>query len=146
MDCADKSDENTCDYLKFGKIYAEELQPRDQVGSPLIVYMNVSILALPAIDTMNLKFTADFYLNMRWYDLRIDLRDLNENSALNPLNENDLKSLWTPQLSFLNALGPVQTEVDYLVSGKLIRETDSLPEDYSTAMEGGGILLDITVQ
>ena len=40
-----------------------------------------------------------------------------------------------PRLSFVNALGPFQTEVDPLLSGELIRETEPLAEDYSTATE-----------
>ena len=47
IDCADKSDENTCDYLKYGRNYAKELIPRDASGAPVTVYLNVSILAFP---------------------------------------------------------------------------------------------------
>ena len=74
IDCEDKSDEYECTYLKFGPNYAKELIPRDENGGALIVYMNVSVLAFPFIETVNLKFTADFFLNLRWYDLRIDFR------------------------------------------------------------------------
>jgi hypothetical protein len=98
--------------------------------------MDVSILAFPEIDTFNLRFTVDFFLNMRWNDLRIDFRDLNEISSLNTLNDNDQKSIWVPKLGFVNALGPFQTEVDELSSGELIRESGQLPEDYSTSIEG----------
>ena len=91
MNCIDKSDEYYCDYLRFGENYASgkkilltkflcfviknstyisELVPRDESGNPLIVYMNVSVLAFPFIETMNLKFTADYFLNLKWYDLR----------------------------------------------------------------------------
>ncbi len=49
--------------------------PRDaDVREAVVVYLNVSILALPYIDTAQLKFTADFYLNLRWYDLRVNLQ------------------------------------------------------------------------
>ena len=67
IDCVDKSDEYYCDYLRFGENYAKELVPRDESGSPLIVYMNVSVLAFPFIETVNLKFTADYFLNLKWY-------------------------------------------------------------------------------
>ena len=50
----------------FGSNYAKALIPKDRTGNPLTVYMNVSILAFPFIDTVNLKFTADFFLNLRW--------------------------------------------------------------------------------
>ncbi len=47
---------------------------RDEKGHTLLVYVNVSVLAFPFIETFNLKFTSDFFLQMRWYDLRIDLQ------------------------------------------------------------------------
>ena len=49
IDCADKSDENTCDYLKYGRNYAKQLIPRDASGTPVTVYLNVSILAFPGM-------------------------------------------------------------------------------------------------
>ena len=52
--------------------------------------MSLSVLAFTSIDTVNLKFTADYYLNLRWYDLRIDFRDLNEVTALNALSIEDM--------------------------------------------------------
>ena len=70
IDCIDQSDEFYCDYLRFGENYASELAPRDESGNVLIVYMNVSVLAFPFIETIDLKFTADYFLNLKWYDLR----------------------------------------------------------------------------
>jgi hypothetical protein len=136
LDCEDETDENTCDYLSFGVNYAKELIPRGTSGSPLKVYMNISILAFNEIDTVNLRFTVDFFLNMRWYDLRIDFRDLNKISSLNSLSADDRDSIWVPKLGFENALGPFQTEVDSLTAGELIRETGPLPQDYSKSIEG----------
>ena len=65
IDCADKSDEINCDYLRFGSNYAKELIPREGKDA-LVVYLNISVIAFPNIDTVNLKFTADYYLNLRW--------------------------------------------------------------------------------
>jgi hypothetical protein len=103
-----------------------------------MLFINASILAFPFIETVNLKFTVDFFLSLRWYDTRIDFRDLNNVSSLNALGQNHMSSLWTPSLSFINALGPYQTTVDALTSGHLIREHESLSEDYSLANEGIG--------
>lgn len=60
-----RSDEINCAYLKFGGSYAKELIPRDAGGETTIVHINISVLAFPFIDTVNLKFTADFFLNLR---------------------------------------------------------------------------------
>ena len=106
-------------------------------GNALVVYLNVSVLAFPFIDTFNLKITADFFLNLRWYDLRIEYRDLNNITSLNSLSDEDLMQVWSPKLSFVNALGPYQTMVDKFTSGHLVRQ-DKFPlaEDYTMATEG----------
>ena len=98
--------------------------------------MNVSILAFPKIDTMNLKFTSDFYLNLRWYDLRIQLLDLNNNTFLNGMSFEDRKSVWAPTLAFLNALGPYSTIVDETSGGVLVREGRPLQENIELPIEG----------
>ena len=90
--------------------------PRDETGKALIVYMNVSVLAFPFIETVALKFTADFYLNLKWYDLRIDFRDLNNVTSLNTLSRADQDAIWTPKLGFTNALGPFQVLISKTIS------------------------------
>ena len=137
IDCQDKSDEYGCDYLKMSDSYAKELIPRDEAREALAVYINVTILAFPNIDAVNLKFTSDFFLNLRWYDFRIDFRDLNNVSSLNTLNPADQDAIWTPRLTFVNALGPFQTLVDELTTGYLVREDiDPIEEDPDQATEG----------
>ena len=113
FDCQDKSDEYYCDYLRFGESYAKDLIPRDESGKALVVYMNVSVLAFPKIETIALRFTADFYLNLKWYDLRLDFRDLNTITSLNTLSRTDRDAIWTPKLGFTNALGPFQVLNEY---------------------------------
>ena len=78
-----------CEILKLDKNYRGELFPRELDNSALTVYMNVSILAFPKvtlvmgtrvinhvtmfqIDTLQLYFTTDFILTMRWRDPRLD--------------------------------------------------------------------------
>jgi hypothetical protein len=130
------SDEDSCNFLSLGKNYAKELLPSDLKGSTLKVYLNVSILAIPNIDTNNIKYTVDFYLSMRWYDPRITANNLNDMSSLNSLSLKEINSIWTPQLAFDNGLGPFETEIDKLSHGKMVRETGALAEDYTTATEG----------
>jgi hypothetical protein len=126
-----------CFYLEFGKSYAQEISPKSQErGSPLKIYLNVSILAFPSIETVGLKFTADFYLNLRWYDSRLNYRDLNVAHSLNSLSTESMLDIWVPQLAFTNSLGPYQTVVDELTVGLLIREDDPLPEDITKDKEG----------
>ena len=138
INCEDKSDEYNCQYIKLGSNYNKGILPIDveAAGEPLTVYINVSILAFPDIDTMNLKFTADFYLNMRWYDLRLEYQDLNNLTFLNAISDEDKRSLWVPKLAFLNALGPYTTVVDDVNSGVIVREGSRLNEKINLATEG----------
>ena len=85
---------------------------------------------------MKLSFTSDFFLNLRWYDLRVSLQDLNVVTTLNILSTADKAEIWTPKLAFTNALGPFETEVDSLTSGVLIREGQPLEEDITLETEG----------
>ena len=135
LDCADESDEKDCDYLSLGPNYGSELIPRDNTGAACLVYINATILAFPEIDTVNLKFTADFYLHLRWYDFRIDYKDLNNLTTLNSLSESDRDSIWSPTLAFVNALGPYTTVLDDKSSGILVREGAPLQEDITLPTE-----------
>ena len=75
------------------------------------------------------------YLNIG-YDVRIDFRDLNNVTSLNVLDSSDRDLIWYPRLGFTNALGPVQTQVDDLTIGMLVREDSPLAEDITLAIEG----------
>ncbi len=135
MDCEDASDEANCDYINHGDNYAKEIAPKNG-PNPLTVYTGVSILAIPSIDTVKLKFTVDYHHTMKWYDSRLSFNDLNNITALNALSENDQDCLWVPSLSFVNALGPYQTIVDDKTTGVLIREDEPLMERLERAVEG----------
>ena len=138
IDCKDISDEEDCDYLTLDeqRHYAKEMIPRGTSGDPCLRHINVSIMAFPLIETINMKFSADFYLNLRWYEPRIFFYDLNNVTSLNSLSKHDQNLIWTPQLTFVNSLGPYQTVTDSMTSGILIREQNPLPEDVTLPQEG----------
>ena len=136
IDCEDKSDESNCEPVIIGANYVKEMAPIPKSRDPCLVYINISVLSIPHIETVNLQFTADFYLNLRWYDLRLDFTDLKNITYVNKLGLPDLEAIWTPRLVFLNALGPYQTVIDDLSSGLVSCEGMSLPEDISLSTEG----------
>ena len=101
----------------------------------MLVYMNVSILALPDIDSLNLKFTANFHLSLRWYDYRLTFSNLDRRSILNSVSEDSMNAIWSPVLGFTNALGPYQTTVDNLNQLNLVRESNPIDEDLALSHE-----------
>ena len=110
-DCNDGSDEVNCDLIKWklSNSYKAEVAP---YGTPLKIFISANILAFPSIDTIGLKFTADFFLNLRWYDPRLHWKNLQDEYTVNALDDANKFSVWTPRLSFENALGNIITELD----------------------------------
>lgn len=47
-----------------------------------------------------------------------------------------MNGIWTPKIAFVNALGPIQTEVDKLSDGVLVKEDEPLGEDVALFREG----------
>ena len=134
FDCKDHTDEKDCHLIQTGKHYTKEILPVSESLDPCVIYMNVSILAFPVISTKDVKFTADFYLNLKWHDLRINLWDLNHKFTFNRLSKNDEETIWIPKLSFINSLGPVSAIGSS--TSFVIRENDPLEEEISLTTEG----------
>ena len=132
--CQDYSDEKNCQKTQINDDYIKELLPVSETQEPCIIYINMSINSFTEISTKHVKFTTDFYLNLRWHDLRISLWDLDHNYIKNRMTQNNLEKLWQPTLVFTNSLGP-QNPIGSK-RGALIREGNPLEEDISLAKEG----------
>ena len=134
LNCADQSDEYECAGIENGNEYAREKTPISMKAEQTVIYINASILSFPRISTKDNKFYADFYLNLRWYDLRINMLNLDQNYFKNTLSKEELDALWVPNLAFTNSLGQLYSKRP--MEGFLIRESDPLNEDISLAIEG----------
>ena len=69
------------------------------------------------------------------YDGRLIFKDLNSNSLLNGVQTSSLSQLWTPQLAFINALGPYQTVVDDLSVCTIVLEKNPTFNDLTQSLE-----------
>ena len=107
-DCPDGSDELECNLIKWDKSYKPTHTP---FGTPFKVFVSANILAFPSIDTLGLKFTANFFLNLRWFDDRLQFKNLHDNFTHNSLNNTNKFNIWTPLMSFENGLGSIMAEV-----------------------------------
>lgn len=140
MDCTTGEDESNCTYVSFEPSYIKTIMPKmfnsKTNDYTMDVKINISILAFPAIDTTNLVFTADFVLNLRWYDDRLILHDLNNVSVLNTLNEDIVDQLWKPKLTFVNALGPFQTKYDKETYAFVVKQGEPNTLDMTQSKEG----------
>ena len=123
-DCDDQSDEIGCELITFKKGYLKGIVPKEKVDTyrnARNVTLMVNIKSFPEINAIKLAFTMNFNLRMMWSDHRLIMNDLNTlNTMSNVINEEDLKNLWMPVLSFSNALGPFQTKLDEQTFGTIM--------------------------
>ena len=138
--CKDHTDEENCENMKIKDGYVKEILPVSETQEPLIVYINVSINTYPVISTKNVRFTADFYLNLRWRDLRLTFWNLEHDFVKNGISQKNLGKMWQPKLVFKNSLG--QQNPIGSTSGTLIRDGSPLDEDIMLATEGKYLHLD----
>ena len=147
MDCPDGSDENHCDNLNMEVVdYLRNLPPPLAQSDANNVFFNITILSLPAIDTVGQKITCRFALALRWRDSRLNFANLNSDISLNVLSEEALTMFWAPKITFSNALGNYQTVVDDLTHGVLVMEGEGVETGVEEATEGSNmvVLLDCT--
>ena len=133
-DCKDHTDEVNCENMEIKDGYVKEILPVPETREPCMVYINVSINTYPVISTKNVRFTADFYLNLRWRDLRLTFWNLKHDFFKNRISQKNLEKMWQPKLVFKNSLG--QQNPIGSTSGTLIRDGSPLKEDITLATEG----------
>ena len=104
-------------------------------GDPLLVTVNVTILAFPEVNTLELSYTVDFILLMQWNDNRLQFYNLREQYDLNSLSNSVQKQIWAPALSFPNARQAEGTVVHDLALTRILKNGDPLPDDTSLAVE-----------
>lgn len=135
VDCPDSSDEKDCGVLKVPDDYRSQIFPITATGEPLLVTVNVTILAFPEVNTLELSYTVDFILLMQWNDNRLQFYNLREQYDLNSLSNSVQKQIWAPALSFPNARQAEGTVVDDLALTRILKNGDPLPDDTSLAVE-----------
>ncbi len=133
-DCSDESDEDGCDYLEVDEHYIKEVPPptkanaKSDGSSPLPISVAMTIHSFASVDTVNLKFTADFTLILSWNDRRLSFSNLNLASEMNVIGEDVFGNIWTPQMAFSNVLGSYQVVADDQAEVILMRNRSSSPK------------------
>ncbi|XP_068215616.1 uncharacterized protein [Palaemon carinicauda] len=134
-DCPDESDETACSIVTLPSGYKSNVPPR--ILSHLEAYpvlIHVNILALEIV-TDKMEIVMDFEISLSWLDWRLIFNNLKEDSIINSLQIELMKSLWVPQVSFGNAKGNVHTLVDEETRGVILRQGDARRGDLTRAME-----------
>merc|ERR1719445_571552 len=98
VDCPDRSDEKDCELLVLPDDYRGEKFPIQNSREPIGLYMNLSILAFPDVDTLKSNYLVDFVISMRWIDPRLTYLNLKELYYLNSLPLDIMQKMWIPKM------------------------------------------------
>ena len=106
-DCKDSSDEKGCQLVVLNEGYNKDVPPLSMTnsGQKIPVEVNVSIRLFKVVDIDELGNTIDlqFEIELQWFDGRHTYNDLKgDRSALNRVNETDLKRIWLPLIVYWN--------------------------------------------
>ncbi|XP_047494212.1 uncharacterized protein LOC125042554 [Penaeus chinensis] len=137
--CNDYSDEEDCSVLSLQQItdgYRPEIPPPSiDNGTALNVLVRVYVVTLTSINTVNMEFTADFILQMRWYDARLFFENLKDETDLNALTQTEKKSIWVPTLSFKSARGNRRSLLDEETKVYVLKRGQPIPSDMTFVHE-----------
>ncbi|TRY78459.1 hypothetical protein TCAL_11687 [Tigriopus californicus] len=137
QNCEDGSDEIQCTILELPDGYRTSSPPPPAILSePVKIDLNIDIISFSEIDVNKMKISIDFYLSMTWFDPRLTFHNLREGFALNPLSLEEMKSLWFPELSFVNTAGNEISLIDDSTETYVFRNGsnyfNSLAENHET--------------
>ncbi|XP_068236921.1 uncharacterized protein [Palaemon carinicauda] len=129
-DCLDNSDEAACMMIDKPEGYQSHLPPRStqQANAALPVTLSAIVENL-FVKTMDTAIEVSFELELTWKDSRLQYLDLKVNSTLNILPLDVVKTLWTPQVTFVNTIGNHHTHVDEYTTLTINRESDKKKRD-----------------
>ncbi|XP_069995299.1 uncharacterized protein [Penaeus vannamei] len=134
--CKDYSDEEDCSVLQITDGYRPEIPPPSiDNATALNVLVRVYVVTLTSINTVNMEFTADFILQMRWYDARLFFENLKDETDLNALTQMEKKSIWVPTLSFKSARGNRRSLLDEETKVYVLKRGQPIPADMTFVHE-----------
>ena len=116
MDCENGSDEDNCTIAIVPEKYRKFLPPLGKEQKYLKVKTSVMVSDLYAINEKDLSFRMKLEIELEWFDYRITLQDLSNNTMKNNLPDKKGAVLYLPQLYFKNDLDSVR--LDYLNNGQ----------------------------
>ena len=98
-DCDDKSDEENCYIVVFGKSYNLNVPPVVSADEKVVVNISLNIHRLVDIKEEDYAIEIQFSIILKWKENRVKYHNLKWKTALNSLVEYDIRKLWLPKVS-----------------------------------------------
>lgn len=134
-DCPDESDEEECSIAIIPEGYSSEKPPPGRNrDSPVTVSVFLSLSSVMNINVKKFSLELNGEFQFWWRDSRIMYRNLRDFFMLNQIKH--CQVLWQPKLYIVDATkGPSKITTTHLQLF-VLKETQPLPEDYSSIYEG----------
>ena len=101
-DCPeDGSDENECKIMSFKKGY-DRKYPSSKNET---VSISMEVMNVKQINELNMDYSIEVKIMMKWYDSRITFRNLKPTHNENQLNDEEKDQIWNPELEFFHLEG-----------------------------------------
>ena len=125
-DCLDGSDEEVCDLLSIPSSYNRANAPKAPIEKDsLEIEMNIQVVTIDSIDTVNMEVTLTIAMQIKWYDKRLTFFNLITNK--NNFISNEKSSLiWTPLRDIIHENAIIGEITNGFHS---VKPHPSLPED-----------------
>nr|XP_027239124.1 uncharacterized protein LOC113830122 [Penaeus vannamei] len=132
-DCVDGSDENDCGIVLFSGRYASHRPPPGRTyREVLYIQPHVHIVRFSKIDDINLAFYMEFEVHLTWTDRNLKFKNIKEEEDKNKLSTEEVASIWTPEIEFLNVNDGLLKKLKSNVYARQTGEAE--PPDFNDAM------------
>ena len=101
-DCPeDGSDENKCNMMSLTKGYDKKYPSNKNKN----ISISIEVMDMIEINELNMDYTIEVKVMMKWFDSRITFRNLKPTHYENQLNDEERDQIWKPELLFLHSKG-----------------------------------------
>ena len=111
--CKDKSDEIGCSLISMDKNYNKHIPPFSE-NEQAKVNVSMSFLSINGISEIFLTIEIKYTISLEWYETdRMIYHNLKEKLSSNALSEDEMYSVWTPFLIYINTDDNEGTRIKY---------------------------------
>ncbi|KAG7163496.1 Neuronal pentraxin-1-like 1 [Homarus americanus] len=129
-DCPDRSDEGGCSQVLLSPGYRKHQPPPPAMkDNPLLVQASVDIKRFSTVSDVDRFVALEMQIELMWVDSRVEFLNSRWNQEANIMSAEEAKTIWQPNLRFLNVQdGDIQLQDEETMAR---RGDEPLPQDFN---------------
>ena len=104
--CRDRSDEKGCQLLVFENDYNNKIPPignaKDGNAIPTDVSISITLMKVVEIEEVDHSIHLQFQISLSWKENRVKYQNLKNETSLNALTKENIKTIWLPLIVYDN--------------------------------------------